>query len=350
MSHNAYSHCLLYFSVMKVPVHEIRQKMEAILAAKGYGEQDAAFLTDMYLGGELRGHTSHGLAAFPGFVNQDFSGLEEPEVIKATDSTFFIDAKSNPGAIVGRRAADEAMKRAKDQIVGTALIKNMDSWLRPGAIAQYIAEKGYFTIVINDGGGASIAPPGGYDPVASTNPIAYGIPTADDPVVVDMATSKRAWGQVRLANKYGTELPPDTFYDDEGNVTRDPKKAHSVMPFGDYKGFALAFMIEMLCGSMLGMDSMFVVTDARGSNFGVRMLDRGGLILVIDPRQTTDMDTFKSKNSELISRIKATSKLAGHDEIRIPGEKAGRLEKEHLQSDEIDVPEEVWEEIRSLAE
>jgi L-2-hydroxycarboxylate dehydrogenase (NAD+) len=332
---------------MKVVLKDLTDKIRASLKAKGFKESDIDFLVKMYLGGELRGHTSHGLASFPGFVNDDWSNLDEPEVIKETNSTFMIDAKSNPGAIVGKRAADEAIKRAKNEIVGTAIIKNMDSWLRPGAIAQYIAEQGYMAIVVNDGGGTSIAPPGGYDSVLATNPIAYGIPTANEPLVVDMATSKRAWGQVRLANKYGTDLPADTFYNDKGEVTLDPKQAHSVMPFGGYKGFALAMLIEIMCGSMVGMNNMMLETNEAGSNFGVKLQDRGGFILVIDPSQTAGGYDFTGANSELIDKIKATHALPG-EKIRIPGEEAGVLQKELQEVGEIEIPDELWKEISSL--
>lgn len=223
----------------------------------------------------------------------------------------------------------------------------MDSWLRPGAIAQYIADQGYLAFVVNDGGGTSIAPPGGYDPVLATNPIAYGIPTNGSPLVVDMATSKRAWGQVRLANKYGTDLPADTFYNDKGELTLNPKEAHSVLPFGDYKGFAMAMLIEIMCGSLVGMDNMMLETNSAGSNFGVPLQERGGFILVIDPSQTSDLDTFKAANSDLIKKIKATSKLPNQD-IRIPGEQAGDLQSVAAQNGSVEIPYELWEEIESL--
>lgn len=332
---------------MKISLEALAGKMNTALYAKGFSEGDADFLTEMYLGGELRGHTSHGLASFPGFVKEDWTNLPEPEVIQETSAVFIIDAKSNPGALVGKRAADEAMKRAKKEVVGTAIIKNMDSWLRPGAIAQYIANLGFLSIVFNDGGGAAIAPPGGFDPVTGTNPIAYGIPTSNEPLVVDMSTSKRAWGQVRLANKYGTNLPDNTFYNDKGEITLDPKQAHSVLPFGEHKGFALAFLIEIMCGSLIGMDNMMLDTQSTGSNFGTRLQDRGGFIFVIDPEQTAGLSNFKTANSELIDNIKATRTLPGKS-IRIPGQEAGEFQKELLQAGEIEIPDELWEDISKL--
>jgi LDH2 family malate/lactate/ureidoglycolate dehydrogenase len=162
-----------------------------------------------------------------------------------------------------------------------------------------------------------------------------------------MATSKRAWGQVRLANKYGTDLPADTFYNDKGEVTLNPKEAHSVMPFGDYKGFALALMVEILCGSLIGMDNMMIDTKSAGSNFGTKLQDRGGVILVIDPQQTSSLDAFKQANTELLDKIKATSPLKGK-EIRIPGEEAGAKQAEKLKEGMIEIPEELWEEIKGL--
>jgi len=330
---------------MKISITEVTTAMKRALEGKGYPEEDIPFLIEMYLGGELRGHTSHGLASFPGFIAQDFSSLPVPEVVKETSALFMIDAKSNSGTVVGKRAADEAVARAQKEVTGISVIKNMDSWLRPGAVAEYIAQQGFVAVVINSGGGVAVAPPGGFDPVTGTNPIAYGIPTADGPLVVDMATSKRAWGQVRLANKFGTDLPADTFYNDEGKVTLDPAEALSVMPFGGYKGFSLALLVEVMCGSLLGMPMM--IQSNAGSKFGQKMPERGGLIFAIDPAQTGDLEAFKTANSQFIADIKATRALDG-ETIRIPGEQASREQAAKLKADLIDIPDELWAEMQKL--
>jgi len=319
--------------------------MTSVLSKKGYAKNDIPFIINMYLGGELRGHTSHGLASFAGFVNQDFSEAGEPEIVKETHSLFVIDAKSQSGNVIGKRAADEAIKRAKTEGVGMAVVKEMDSWLRPGAVAEYIADQDLVAIVINSGGGAAVAPPGGFDPVIGTNPIAYGIPTENGALVVDMATSKRAWGQVRLANKYGTDLPADTFYDDNGNVTLDPKKAWSVMPFGEYKGFSLAVLVGVLCGSLVDMP--MTINSTAGNAFGQKQPERGGVIIVIDPAATTGLDNFKKANSKFVADVKATRPRKG-EQIRIPGEQAANEKSAKLGNDVVEIPDELWEEIKAL--
>ncbi len=329
---------------MQVPISELQAKMKSALQAKGYADEDIPFLIEMYLGGELRGHTSHDLASFPGFVKEDHSSPEQPEVIKETQAFFMLDAKENPGAVVGKRAADEAMERAKQQVIGMAMIKNMDAWLRPGAIAQYIADQGFVAIVSNNAS-AAIAPPGGFDPVAGTNPIAYGLPTNDGALVVDMATAKCAWGNVRTANKNGTNLPADSFYDNEGNVILDPAKAWSVMPFGGYKGFALALLVEVMCGGLNGMD-MFVENTAK-NKFGQKTPMRGAFILVIDPAQTIGLAAFKQANTDYIQKIKATRPRKG-ERIRVPGDKASIEQAAKLKEGSIEIPDELWEQLKGL--
>lgn len=330
---------------MKTNLTALAQKLATILKSKGYSDQDIPFLLNMYLGGELRGHTSHGLASFAAFANTPKTEQEEPVVIKETHALFALDAKGNNGNLIGKRAADEAIKRAKVEGLGAALIKDMDSWLRPGAIAEYIAEQGLVAVVTNSGGGTSIAPPGGFDPTVGTNPIAYGIPTTDDPLVVDMATAKHAWGQVRLANKYGTDLPKDAFYDNQGNITLDPKKAYSVKAAGDHKGYALALLVEILCGSLVGTDMM--VESTAGSTFAGKLPVRGAFILVIDPGTMGDPSDFKQKNTMLIDAIKNSAPLPGQ-EIRIPGDHAAMLKAQYTKDDSIDIPDELWREIDKL--
>jgi L-2-hydroxycarboxylate dehydrogenase (NAD+) len=330
---------------MKISIADITAKMTEALKIKGYADADIPFIVEMYLGGELRGHTSHGLVSFPGFIKEDYSDLDQPEVIKETQAFCMLDAKGNPGALVGKRAADEAIQRAKQQIVGLSMIKDMDSWLRPGAVAEYIADQGFVAMVSNNAS-AAIAPPGGFDPVAGTNPIAYALPTKDGSLVVDMATAKCAWGNVRLANKYGTDLPADSFYDNEGNVTLDPAKAWSVMPFGDYKGFALAFLIEAISGGLNGMDML--VENTAKNNFGQKTPKRGAFILVIDPAQTVGLDAFKQANSLYIEKIKATRSRKG-EHIRIPGDSSATAQSAKLKEGVMELPDELWEQIRNLS-
>lgn len=335
---------LCYNEQMQVTIDALKSIMHDLLTAKGYDDEETKFITNMYLGGELRGHVSHGLAKFPGFAKKEKS-VVKLDIIKSTPACYYVDAKFGSGILIGKLAADEAIDRAKQQVIGTALIKNMDSWLRPGGIAQYIADQGFIAIVINSGGIATVAPPGGYDPVAGTNPLAYGIPTSEGALVVDMATSKRAWGEVLLANTYGTDLPADTYFDHDGNETRDPKQAKSAKPFGEYKGFSIVLLIEIICGALVGMD-MAVQHDLDRS-FGQTLPARGAFILVIDPEQTIGLRAFTQVTSAYINLIRNSNPLPDQL-VRIPGDAAGLKQTKHLAEGVIDIPDELWGQLQIL--
>ena len=54
------------------------------------------------------------------------------------------------------------------------------------------------------------------------------MPTGDDPVILDMATSAIALGKVRVAGLKGEDVPPGCLFDAEGRPTNDPVSLHPV--------------------------------------------------------------------------------------------------------------------------
>lgn len=218
---------------MKVKINEVRTTLENIIVANGMEKTDAEILADEFLSGELNGKKSHGIAAFPAVVPKLSDEHVAMKILRESDSALYIDANQNFGAIVGRKVAGQLMNKAKSQGVAMAFVRNMKPWLRPATIAEYIAEHDMVGFVTNTGGQPMVAPPGGRDPILGTNPIGIGIPSSERPAVADMATSKRAWGEVRLAKRFGHDLPSDSFYDKDGQITRDPNEAYSALPFGE---------------------------------------------------------------------------------------------------------------------
>lgn len=329
---------------MLIEISEIQKTMSKILTKQGYSTRDVELIIDVYLGGEIRGQQTHGLAPFPAFAKQDFSQCPEPEVILHTHSVFYINANGNPGITIARRAADAAIEIAQTEGVGTAIIKNMHDWSRPGAIANYVANNKCVGVVTNIASGKAVAPPGGYDPTLGTNPIAFAIPTIDKPLEIEMATAKRAWGNIRIANKFGTDLPEDTFLTNTGESATKPGEAHSVKAFGEHKGFAISMLISLLNGPMLG-DSMMIEADA--TDFSKPWPPNSGMITVYNPELFGGYEAFVEEVSNGMAEIKATHPLP-NQEIRIPGEGAGELSNTVMNVGSIEVPPELWDEIRSL--
>lgn len=105
------------------------------------------------------------------------------------------------------------------------------------------------------------------------------------------------------------------------------------MPFGGYKGFGLAFIVQafdVLAGSSLDPEK-----------------DDGYLFVVFKPDLLSDLGDFKRELSELVARIKATPRAEGVSDIRIPGERAFRS-RERLRSDGIELDRQVYDAVASL--
>lgn len=327
---------------MRIKINKIRKICENILIKHGIPVSDARIITDEYIDGELCGKLSHGLQAFPSIIKR-LPIKNRFQVEKETESMVLIDAHGYFGQVIAKKAIEIICRKAKKQGVAIGAIKNMVTFLRPAIPARMIEGKGMIGIVFNNGGLQAIAPTGGIDPIFGTNPIGVGIPTDNEPINFDMATSKRAWGEVRVAKTLGKDLPKDTFLNKQGDFTQDPNQAYSVVPEGDYKGYALALLIEILTGSLVDMP-----TGLKPKKKEYRTTLRGAVLIAIDPSKFTSFNKFKKINSKLINDIKKSRKAKGIEEIRIPGELSQRKRSVNLKNGYFDIDERIINKIKEL--
>jgi delta1-piperideine-2-carboxylate reductase len=102
---------------------------------------------------------------------------------------------------------------------------------------------------------AWVAPEGGVRPVFGTNPLAFAWPRpGGEPFVFDFATSAIARGDIELHARTGRPIPPEWAIDANGQPTTDARAAlqGAMRTFGGHKGSALAAMIELLAGALIG--------------------------------------------------------------------------------------------------
>ena len=86
-------------------------------------------------------------------------------------------------------------------------------------------------------------------------------PAPERPIIADMATSRIAMGKVRVARNKGEQIAADTLLDPDGKPTTDPNVMYrrprgALLTFGEHKGYALAFICEMLAGAVTGSGTM----------------------------------------------------------------------------------------------
>jgi LDH2 family malate/lactate/ureidoglycolate dehydrogenase len=135
-----------------------------------------------------------------------------------------VDGGNNVGYVAVYRGAEIAVAKAKQ--TGIAAIGVYNSYFS-GRNAYYLER------IVNAGlvglhtasGAPHIVPPGATRPALGINPIAFGFPSADGPVIFDIGTASLMWGEVLLAAETGEGLPPGVAFDADGNPTVDGRAA-----------------------------------------------------------------------------------------------------------------------------
>jgi LDH2 family malate/lactate/ureidoglycolate dehydrogenase len=193
-------------------------------------------------------------------------------------------------------AAKAAIEKAAAH--GVAVVGATNSWMsgRSAYYCEMIARADLVSIHTASSA-RHVAPFGGAGPVLGTNPIAFGLPSAQGPVVLDMGTSAFMGTELALRERLGQLLPEGVALDCDGRPTRDPRSARegALLPFGGYKGFGLAFIIQalgVLAGSAMDPDK-----------------DDGYLFVVIKPDLLVPLDEFKRDVTALIDRVKSVPRL-----------------------------------------
>jgi LDH2 family malate/lactate/ureidoglycolate dehydrogenase len=123
-----------------------------------------------------------------------------------------------------------------------------------------------------------------------------------------MGTSAYMMTEARFRERLGELLPEGVAIGPAGEPTRDPGALRhgALLPFGGYKGFGLALMIQAL--GLLG-----------ASDAGC---DYGYLFIAFRPDLFGPADAFAQHVTQLVERLKATPRQPGVDEIRIPSERS----------------------------
>ena len=307
-------------------VPDARDLAEGALRGIGYDDEDACIIADHVIDAALCGYEYSGLAKILNLPETDrFKLPRRPmKALRESDVSVAFDGGNNVGMLALYRAAEAAIEKASAH--GIALVTVTDAWMsgRSAYFVEMIAKAGLVAIH-TAASSRLVAPPGGLKAVLGTNPIAIAVPSSRGPIVLDIGTSAFMMTEVMLRERLGELLPEGVAIGPDGAPTRDAGLARrgALLPFGGYKGFGLALMIQAL-GVLAGSD---FETES----------DDGYLFIAFRPDLIGPADVFNARMTQLIERIKATPRQAGVDEIRIPSERAfrsrERLLREGLQID-----------------
>jgi LDH2 family malate/lactate/ureidoglycolate dehydrogenase len=321
---------------VKLSATEAQTLAEETMRRIGYDAEEARIIADHCVDAALCGYEYSGLPKLLNVV--EHRQLRQPRrpmrPIRETSLSVLFDGGNNNGMVTMYRATQVAITKAREH--GMSVVGVNDSWVsgRSAHYVEMVARAGLIGIHTVSSR-IHVAAPGSKDPATGTNPLAFGFPTQDGPFVVDLGTSAFMGTDLIFQERRKAVLPENVAIDKDGQPTRDPAQVHALLPFGGYKGFALALAMQafgVFAGSALGDDKTY-----------------GYLIMAIKPDMMVPLEDFRRDVSAMLARVKATARQPGVDEIRIPSERSFR-ERARAQREGIEIDRAIYEALKAVPE
>ena len=322
---------------MRRPVERVRGLIEAACRNHGASAAEAAQFADVLVEAELRGRPTHGLNRVAGILRWlDERTLAAPAIVEEHGPRVVIDGRDQSGYLVATFAVDQAVRVAMEQGHALVAVRNTRHCGMLGYYASRAAHRGIIALMFADCA-PLVAPWGGAESVLGTNPLAAAFPNEPHPVLIDMGTSATTYGAVDVARSQDAPLPEGTALDATGRVTTEPNAVHTILPLAGHKGYALALLVQLLAGVVVGSSAVPA---------GYR--DYGLFMLAVRPDLFAPGEQVEAGLRDLVRAIKSTPRMHGHAEILIPGERAFR-EREQRLVEGIEVGDEAWGDLTRLA-
>jgi len=325
---------------MKLTVHDARTLAKRVMTALGHDSESAALIADHLIDCELRGISYGGLARALSIVERlDRTDNRRPIAVeRETPVLARIDGGDQIGYVVAHRATRIAIEKAKGS--GLAAVAAHNTWYT-GMLSYYAemaAAEGLVSMIASNAS-PWVAPHGATEGRFGTNPICFGFPSQDEPVIWDIGTSAIIHAEVTLHRRLGTPLPQGVAFDPAGQPTRDPVAAlaGAFAPWGGHKGSGLGIVVHLL-----GMLAGSPVIPPELAQFGI-------LIVTIDPEALTSAEQWKADVAAYAEAVRAARPVPGGPPVRMPFDRSREERRRRQAEDVLDVADTVYDALCAAA-
>ena len=332
----------------RVRAADLEAFVTAVFAAAGTSAEDAATIAEVLVWANLRGIDSHGVLRVPGYVGRIGSGEFNPRpdiaVLADLPAATVIDVDRAFGPVGMSRGMDIAVAKAREAGIGVCVVRRVTHMAAIGWFALRAVRQDMIGLVFGSSK-PNMAYHGARARGVATSPIAIAVPGMDrEPILLDMATSTGSMGRVMLARDSGTALEPGVALTEDGEPTTDASAARFLTPLGGAKGAGLSLMFECLTGVLVGNP---LIAAALGPEGDWRH-SQNGFALAIDIAAFTEPARYRRDIDALVDALKALPPARGNDEVRVPGERGGRVMAERMETG-VPLPAGTWSRLAEVA-
>jgi L-lactate dehydrogenase len=329
---------------MRYAAVSLRTTAAAMLRAAGLQDEHAADVAEVLLEGDLMGHTTHGLALLAPYLGELQAGSMRTQgtyqVVSERAAAALWDGARLPGPWLTRRAVDDAVERARRGGSATVVVRRSHHIACLAAYLTRATERGCaILLTCSDPNSASVAPHGGLKAVFTPDPLAFGVPTSAEPVLIDLSASLTTNGLTARLHKHGQRLAHPWLLDASGHATDDPavlfaEPKGTILPTGGldagHKGYALALVVELLTGGLSGYGR----ADPK-EGWGATVC-----VQVWDPAAFGGTAAFLRQAEWLVEACRSNPPRPGIDAVRLPGQRGLALKKAQLR-DGVELHEDI---------
>ncbi len=245
---------------------ELRDFAAGLFEAGGMPRDRAEIVARYMVEADLMVHDTHGLNLAPLYLDDLETGrlaaAGEPETVRDTGATVVVAVGWLSGLWLIDRSIDLALERVATYGTVTVVMRRAH---HSGCLAAFLEKataRGRMIMLSSSAPAArAVAPHGSYEPVYTPAPLAFGIPTEGDPVLVDISASTTTMNLGFRLQAAGKRFGGPWLIDGEGRAMDDPNLFSSdapgaIMPLGGldlgHKGFGLGIFVEALTSGLGG--------------------------------------------------------------------------------------------------
>lgn len=347
MTHASHSSTSTDADMVHVPQGELMSLAHAVLLRLGLNEAHAGAMARVIVAGQRDACQSHGVYRLTSCAHTVRAGKVDlqalPQVRAGFGPVVRVDAQGAFSPLAFEQGLPALVEATKRHGMGALVINRCVHFSALWPEIEAITAHGFAALALTPSH-AWVAPEGGHQPVFGTNPIAFGWPRPGPyPYVFDLATSAIARGDLELHRRAGQPLPEGCGVDAAGHPSTDAVAVAkgAMRTFGGHKGSALATMVELMAGTLIG-DWTSRESIAHDDGAGATPL-HGELILAFDPAQFAggDAATHQARAETMFEAITGQG-------ARLPSQRRFAARELSLREG-VAVPRPLYEEILAMA-
>ena len=295
-----------------------------LFKAAGCTDHEAVLVGESLAEANLLGHDSHGVLRVPIYLKDLESGVvrrnQVPKLISNLGAVRAFDGGPGLGHVAGEKVVESGVAAAQEFGISIVTLRNIGHLGRIGRWAEMAAERGIISIhFVNTSGGRDAGVLlatafGGSDRRMSINPICIGLPReGEEPIIMDATIAASAGGKIMAAANRGDSVPAGQLIDKDGAPTTNPNDmldGGAILPFGDHRGYALSFMIDVLAGAVSGGGCSSQSKNPNMNNM---------TSIFLDPAKIGGSD-FEADLTEYASWMKSSPAVDPSRPVLLPGE------------------------------